>query len=250
MATWSKLIWCAALAGGAWAATRGRPQPFDVATHLDGGTLRPVRNGRLYHRTVGAGPDLVMLPGFGGNVRTWEFITPPLAQTHRVHWIDLLGHGLSDKPATADYGAQAQAERLEELLSAEGLDRVVITASSAGGQPAVSLAARHPRRVAGLVLGRSLPGRRSLRSTGHLAEPAAAGHGGRGFAESERAAMVRAPGQHARAAASVQRGSGNGGSAVSALRLARISMRCQRSWPASILPRRRRRSAACSVRCC
>ena len=152
MATWSKLIWFAALAGGAWAATRGRPQPFDVATHLDGGTLRPVRNGRLYHRSVGAGPDLVMLPGFGGNVRTWEFITPPLAQTHRVHWIDLLGHGLSDKPATADYGAQAQAERLEELLSAEGLDRVVITASSAGGQPAVSLAARHPRRVAGLVL--------------------------------------------------------------------------------------------------
>ncbi len=152
MASWSQLIWLSALAGGAWAATRGRPQPFDVAAHLDGGTLRPVTDGRLYHRAVGAGPDVVMLPGFGGNVRTWEFITPPLTQTHRVHWVDLLGHGLSDKPASADYGAYAQAERLEALLDAEGLERVVVTASSAGGQPAVALAARHPDRVAGLVL--------------------------------------------------------------------------------------------------
>ncbi len=152
MASWSHLIWLSALAGGAWAATRGRPQPFDVAAHLDGGTLRPVTDGRLYHRAVGAGPDVVMLPGFGGNVRTWEFITPPLAQTHRVHWVDLLGHGLSDKPASADYGAYTQAERLEKLLDAEGLERVVVTASSAGGQPAVALAARHPDRVAGLVL--------------------------------------------------------------------------------------------------
>ena len=152
MASWSRLVWLAALAGGAWAATRGRPQPYDVESHLDGGALRPVPDGRIYHRTVGAGPDLVMLPGFGGNVRTWEFITPPLAETHRVHWVDLLGHGLSDKPAAADYGAYAQAERLEELLRAEGLERVILVGSSAGAQPAVALAARHPDRVAGLVL--------------------------------------------------------------------------------------------------
>lgn len=152
MASWSRLVWLAALAGGAWAATRGRPQPYDVESHLDGGTLRPISEGRLYHRAVGAGPDLVMLPGFGGNVSTWEFITPPLAETHRVHWVDLLGHGLSDKPAAADYGAPAQAERLDELLRAEGLERVVIVGSSAAGQPAVALAARHPDRVAGLVL--------------------------------------------------------------------------------------------------
>ena len=152
MALWSRLIWLGALAGGAWAATRGRPPPFDVEAHLDGGTLRPVSDGRLYHRAVGAGPDLVMLPGFGGNVRTWEFITPPLAESHRVHWVDLLGHGLSDKPDSAGYGAHAQAERLEELLSAERLERVIVVGSSAAGQPAVALAARYPDRVAGLVL--------------------------------------------------------------------------------------------------
>ena len=54
MSSWSQLAWLAALAGGAWAATRGRPPPFDVEAHLDGGTLRPVSEGRLYHRAVGA----------------------------------------------------------------------------------------------------------------------------------------------------------------------------------------------------
>lgn len=152
MAWWSRLTWVALLAGGAWVATRGRPEPFDVEAHLDGGTLSPGSDGRLYHRTVGSGPDLVMLPGFAGNVRTWEFVTPELARTHRVHWVDLLGQGLSDKPAKADYGAETQADRLEELLDSQDLSRTVIVASSAGSQPAVILAARHTGRVAGLVL--------------------------------------------------------------------------------------------------
>ncbi len=152
MAWSSRLTWIALLASGAWMATRGRPEPFEVEAHLDGGVLRPGSDGRLYQRTVGAGPNLVMLPGFGGNVRTWEFITPELARTHRVHWVDLLGHGLSDKPATSDYGAAAQAERLDELLRDQGIEPAVVVSSSAGSQPAVVLAARHPERVAGLVL--------------------------------------------------------------------------------------------------
>jgi len=150
MASWSRLVWLAALAGGAWAATRGRPQPFDVESHLDGGTLQPVSDGRIYHRSVGAGPDVVMLPGFGGNVRTWEFITPSLAETHRVHWVDLLRPGLSDMPSAADYGAYAHAERLDELLRAVALGRVVLVGSSAAAHPAVALAASHPARAAGL----------------------------------------------------------------------------------------------------
>lgn len=152
MAWWPRLTWIALLAGSAWVATRGRPEPFDVQDHLDGGTLWPGSDGRLYHRTVGSGPDMVMLPGFAGNARTWEFVTPELARTHRVHWVDLLGQGLSDKPATADYGAKAQADRLEELLGCQDLTQTVIVASSAGAQPAVILAARHTDRVAGLVL--------------------------------------------------------------------------------------------------
>ncbi len=140
------------LAALGWIATRGRPPPFDVEANLDGGKLVELREGRVYHREHGAGADLVLLPGFGGNCQTWTFVTPPLAADHRVHWLDLLGHGLSDKPTGVGYGADAQAGRVAEWMDQVGIGQAVLMASSAGAQPAVALAAAMPERVRGLVL--------------------------------------------------------------------------------------------------
>ena len=95
-----KLVFAAALLA-VWLAFRGRPKPYDVTSHLEDGCRTPLPEGRLYSRSVGAGPDLVLLPGFAGNTQTWEFVTPDLARDYRVHWLDPLGHGLSDKPADA-----------------------------------------------------------------------------------------------------------------------------------------------------
>ena len=147
----SKLALAAALVT-AWFAFRGRPEPYDITDHLEDGRRTPLREGRLYSRTVGAGPDLLLLPGFAGNTRTWEFVTPALAREYRVHWLDPLGHGLSDKPADACYDGAAQAERLADWLDKNHLSRAVVFASSAGAQHAVSLAATYPERVLGLVL--------------------------------------------------------------------------------------------------
>jgi pimeloyl-ACP methyl ester carboxylesterase len=146
-----KLVLAVALVA-AWFALRGRPEPYDVTDHLEGGRRTRLREGRLYSRTFGDGPDLVLLPGFAGNSRTWEFVTPELARHYRVHWLDPLGHGLSDKPADARYDGAAQAERLVEWLDAHHLSQVVLAASSAGAQAAVKVAADHPERVLGLLL--------------------------------------------------------------------------------------------------
>ena len=142
----------AAVVAAVWLAFRGRPEPYDITDHLEDGRRTPLREGRLYSRTFGAGPDLVLLPGFAGNSRTWEFVTPGLAREYRVHWLDPLGHGLSDKPANARYDGAAHAERMVEWLGTQGLSKVVVFASSAGAQAAVTLAATHPERVLGLVL--------------------------------------------------------------------------------------------------
>ena len=136
----------------AWLAFRGRPEPYDVTDHLENGRRTPLRDGRVYSRTSSDGPDLVLLPGFAGNSHTWEFVTPELERHYRVHWLDPLGHGLSDKPANARYDGAAQAERLVEWLDAQRLSQVVLVASSAGAQAAVKLAADHPERVLGLLL--------------------------------------------------------------------------------------------------
>ena len=146
-----KLVFAAALVA-AWFAFRGRPEPYDITEHLADGRRTRLREGRLYSRTSGSGPDLVLLPGFAGNTQTWEFVTPALAREYRVHWLDPLGHGLSDKPANARYDGAAQAERLVEWLDAHHLSQVVLVASSAGAQSAVQLAADHPERVLGLLL--------------------------------------------------------------------------------------------------
>ncbi len=150
MAAWP--IVAVGLAALGWIATRGRPPPFDVEANLDGGKLVALREGRVYHRERGAGMDLVMLPGFGGNCQTWTFVTPLLATDHRVHWLDLLGHGLSDKPTGVDYGPDAQAARVAEWMDQTGIGQAVLMASSAGAQPAVVLAATLPERVRGLIL--------------------------------------------------------------------------------------------------
>ena len=142
----------AAIAVAVWLALRGRPRPFEVTAHLEDGRRTPLPEGRLYSRTFGAGFDLVMLPGFAGNTRTWEFITPTLAREYRVHWLDQLGHGCSDKPADARYDGAAHAERLAAWLDAQRLGPVVVFASSAGAQAAVTLTASQPDRVLGLVL--------------------------------------------------------------------------------------------------
>lgn len=146
-----KLAFAAVLAA-AWFAFRGRPAPYDITEHLADGRRTPLREGRLYSRAFGSGPDLVLLPGFAGNTQTWEFVTPALAREYRVHWLDPLGHGLSDKPANARYDGAAQAERLVEWLDVHRLTQVVLVASSAGAQAAVRFAADHPERVSGLLL--------------------------------------------------------------------------------------------------
>ncbi len=147
-----KALLLGAAAVGAWLALRGRPPPFEITAHLEDGRRTPTSDGRLYSRAFGAGADVLMLPGFCGNTRTWEFVTPRLAREFRVHWLDLLGHGLSDKPAAARYDAAAHAARVIEWMDAQRLARTVVAASSAGAQTAVRLAADYPARVGGLLL--------------------------------------------------------------------------------------------------
>lgn len=135
-----------------WLLFRGRPEPLEITANLGDGQRTTVTDGRIFSRAVGDGPDLLLLPGFVGNSQTWEFITPDLAANHRVHLVDLLGHGLSDKPASVRYDGGVQAVRLVEWLSVHGIRDAVVIANSAGCQAAVQLAADHRQYVRGLVL--------------------------------------------------------------------------------------------------
>ncbi|UGS36422.1 alpha/beta fold hydrolase [Capillimicrobium parvum] len=150
---------------------------------------------RLFHRTSGEGPDVVLIHGLGASHAFWyPKVAAELARHHRVTAYDLRGHGRSAMPASG-YGAAAWVADLEGLLDALGIRGAQLVGHSWGGLIALETALRAPRRVAAIVVAdsrlvpaRRRPGRDALdhRSLERLARagtapPAAAGGAFRPF---------------------------------------------------------------------
>lgn len=105
--------------------------------------------------TRGHGPDLVLLHGWGLNLRVWDRLTEALCDSFRVIAVDLPGHGRSDWSASAGTPA-AQAWRVLDTLAPIS-DRYSLLGWSLGGQIALDLAAAMPARVEHLVLVAATP---------------------------------------------------------------------------------------------
>src|SRR3954467_1208044 len=54
--------------------------------------------GRIFARSAGSGPPIVMLHGFPQTHVCWHRIAPALADTHYVVCLDLRGYGRSSAP--------------------------------------------------------------------------------------------------------------------------------------------------------
>lgn len=117
---------------------------------------------RMRYLTSGQGEPVVLLHGLADNAEAWGRILPALASQYRVFAPDLLGCGVSDKPAI-DYSLSAQATYLQHFMDAVGVERAIIVGHSLGGALALHLYMRYPERVARLALiasggmGRELP---------------------------------------------------------------------------------------------
>ncbi|HSJ72823.1 MAG TPA: alpha/beta fold hydrolase [Miltoncostaeaceae bacterium] len=102
------------------------------------------------------GPDraglepIVLLHGLGVSAASLGPLAERLAERHAVLSCDLPGFGLSASDEIWHTGRIADAVR--RLLDARGLARVVLAGHSYGCHVAACLAARHPERVAALIL--------------------------------------------------------------------------------------------------
>ncbi|PRY10540.1 pimeloyl-ACP methyl ester carboxylesterase [Kineococcus rhizosphaerae] len=101
-------------------------------------------------RTWGTGAPVAYLHGLGcGNLASWA---DTAARTGRpALFVDLVGHGLSDRPASFGYTLVEHADAVAAALSTVGAP-VDVLAHSLGGSVAVVLADRHPHLVRSLVL--------------------------------------------------------------------------------------------------
>ena len=106
--------------------------------------------------TPGAGVPLVLLHGIGGRASGWAPVQQALAAAGQASlaW-DMPGYG--ESPTISPYDFDGLADALAVLLDAQGLQQAVLVGHSLGGMVALQMWARHPQRVAGLVLVASSP---------------------------------------------------------------------------------------------
>ncbi|MFT3806334.1 alpha/beta fold hydrolase [Arenimonas sp.] len=102
----------------------------------------PYAGYRLFARSDGEGPALLLIHGFPTSSRDWDPLWPVLSRRWSLHAIDMLGFGLSDKPSDFAYSVSASADQWEALCSARGLGSVHVLAHDYGDTVAQELLAR------------------------------------------------------------------------------------------------------------
>jgi pimeloyl-ACP methyl ester carboxylesterase len=94
----------------------------------------------------------LLVHGLSSNARLWDAVADRLsAAGHPATAVDLRSHGESDAPE-AGYDTGTAAADVAAVLAALDIRAAVAAGQSWGGNVVVTLAARHPRLVAGLAL--------------------------------------------------------------------------------------------------
>jgi pimeloyl-ACP methyl ester carboxylesterase len=106
---------------------------------------------RVFYRSAGSGPVVVLVHGITSTSATWAKVLPYLAERFTVIAPDLLGHGESAKPR-GDYSLGAYASGIRDLLIALGHERATFVGHSLGGGVAMQLAYQFPEHCERLVL--------------------------------------------------------------------------------------------------
>lgn len=107
---------------------------------------------QLHYLDEGQGKTIVFVHG----TPEWSFGFRDLIKALRSHFrcvaIDLLGFGLSDKPAAADYSCQGHAGRLEKFIQHLNLKNFSLVANDFGGGIGLSYVLRHPANIDSIIL--------------------------------------------------------------------------------------------------
>jgi pimeloyl-ACP methyl ester carboxylesterase len=106
---------------------------------------------RVFFRSAGSGPVVVLVHGITSTSATWANVLPYLGERFTVIAPDLLGHGESAKPR-GDYSLGAYASGIRDLLLAVGHERATFVGHSLGGGVAMQLAYQFPEHCERLVL--------------------------------------------------------------------------------------------------
>jgi 3-oxoadipate enol-lactonase len=96
--------------------------------------------------------NMVMLHELGGSLESWDAAIPLLAGHFRILRFDQRGHGASEK-VREPFTLEQLADDLEAVLDETGFAAPYwLVGAAAGAAIAMTYAARHPGRIAGIVM--------------------------------------------------------------------------------------------------
>jgi pimeloyl-[acyl-carrier protein] methyl ester esterase len=112
---------------------------------------------RLSVEVIGAGPDVILIPGYSSSREVWRAEGRRLAATHRVHLIQLAG--FAGEPWSHGDGPflQPALDDLARYVREGGLDQPAVIGHSMGGLSALMLAQQHPELIGRVMSVDSLP---------------------------------------------------------------------------------------------
>jgi len=112
--------------------------------------------GRIFARSGGEGPPLLLLHGYPQTNVMWHRVAPALAAHFSLIIPDLPGYGWSDAPSSdaahAPYTKRAMAAAMIELMEALGHVHFRLAGHDRGGRVAYRLALDHPGRLERLAV--------------------------------------------------------------------------------------------------
>jgi pimeloyl-ACP methyl ester carboxylesterase len=111
------------------------------------------RFGTVNYTVLGNGPPLVLIHGVGVAASSYEYryVVEPLARSHTVFALDLLGFGLSDHPAI-DFSASVYIELIEAFLKSEVNAPVVVVAAGLSALYCAAVVDRNPALISALAI--------------------------------------------------------------------------------------------------
>jgi len=106
----------------------------------------------------GSGSPLLLIHGVGAQLGNWDGVAELLSRHFKVVRYDLRGHGSSSK-VRGPYSLDMFADDAAALLDHLGIARAHVAGHSLGSMIAITLAARHPRRIDRLAVLSAAAGR-------------------------------------------------------------------------------------------
>jgi pimeloyl-ACP methyl ester carboxylesterase len=114
-------------------------------------------SGWLSFKTVGTGPDVILLPGLASSGDVWDAMVDELKNRYRFHIADVAGFAGQPVGANRDLIVEGLAQDVSNYITAQSLDAPQVVGHSMGGFTALHIGRDHGDQVSGVISVDSLP---------------------------------------------------------------------------------------------